>query len=395
MKVKSDGKGRGMDQIDITFKAGVEYQGKIYASAKDLNGLFQVDLRTEDVKYIKRFSKECDGGSIHQMAFLHNNEAWFIPRMGKYIAIVNLDTMDIEYLTPLYRKIINKVDNAMYYSGMIIENNFLCLIPMKVDTLLLIDMDTKRIYPYEGILEEGECYPYGAYAKGYIFLYPYVGKEFIEFNLRTKEQKRYSWDYPFEAYEEVLYCKNKIWFTPLLSDRILTMDINTKTFIEISLGNLYDKDCKYHQIVVNGNALFFIPFESDKVLRLDLLNEKISKICLPIKDKCLLVKFSSLKLMVLASHRDNFLYIYDDKLKKIKMLEIKMSRGELINKIELNQNGLKSDVFTKEGFFIRSGIYREKYLGLKKYMFYGNATRIDDNNSSGKSIWRELRNIWR
>ena len=72
-----------------------------------------------------------------------------------------------------------------------------------------------------------------------------------------------------------------------------------------------------------------------------------------------------------------------------------MSRGELINKIELNQNGLKSDVFTKEGFFIRSGIYREKYLGLKKYMFYGNAMRIDDNNSSGKSIWRELRNIWR
>ena len=356
-----------MNQINIIFKAGVEYQEKIYASAKDINGLFQLDLKTNEVRYLKRFSEENNGGSLHQMAFLHNNEAWFIPRMGKYIAIVNLDSMDIKYLRPIYRKVINKVDYAMYYFGMIIETNYLCLIPMKVDTLLLINMDTKDMYPYEGLLEEGECFPFGAYAEGCVFLYPYIGEKFLEFNLRTKEKRRYLWKHPLGAYEEVLYCNNKIWFTPLLSDYILKMNIKTKEFMKISIGYLYEEGCMYHQIVVYNNALFFIPFESDRILRFDLFNNKLSKICLPGKNRYRLLKIYSLKLLVLTSDRENLLFVYDDESKSLKKIEINITQKDLINEIE-KDCGSNLNIFIQEGFFAQKGVYKEGYLGLKKYI---------------------------
>ncbi len=383
-----------MNQIDIILKTGVEYQNKIYASARDMNGLFRLDLKTYEIKYIKSFLMENNDCPIHQMAFLYKKEAWFIPRKGKYIAIVNLETLNIRYLEPPYRKVVNDIEDALFYSGLIIAKKYLCLIPTKVDTLLLIEMDTKNIYSYEGISEEGECYLYGAYVQGHIFMYPYVGRQFLELNLRTKEKIKYPWEYPFEAYEEVLYCNNKIWFTPLLSDHILSMDVRTKEFMKIPLGKFYNKECTYHQIVENKSTLFFIPFESDKIIKFSMLNCKLSIISLSLKNKYKLEKFFSLKSMVFASRVDNYLFIYDEESDGLDKIKIIINQDDLIDQIEKNWEGLNSNIFLEEGYFMREGIYTEKYLGLKKYIEMickqKNNRNTVRNNINEEGIWNAL-----
>ena len=135
-----------MIKAKLRFNAGVEYKNKIYASAVNINGLFQLDLITHELIYLKSFMKEKACFAIHRMAFLYGNEAWFVPQNGIYIAVVNLDTLDVEYLKPPFKKInedaVSKI-GAVYYTGNIIEEKYLYLIPTTIDTLLVIDLEKK------------------------------------------------------------------------------------------------------------------------------------------------------------------------------------------------------------------------------------------------------------
>lgn len=62
------------------------------------------------IKYIKSFSKEKPCFAIHKTAFLYKNEACFIPQHGEYIAVVNLETFEIDYLLPVFQK---RIKNAI------------------------------------------------------------------------------------------------------------------------------------------------------------------------------------------------------------------------------------------------------------------------------------------
>lgn len=308
---------REMGKVSLRFNAGVEYQGKLYASAVGINGLFEVDLETGDARYVKSFVREKVCHPIHRCAFLYGKEAWFIPQNGRYLSVVNLETMEIEYVEPPYRRREGHPDPRFataYSCGGIVEGKYLYLVPMAVDALLLVDLEQKKIYPYYGVSEEG-YFVSGGYEKGHVFLFPFIGEKILEINLRTDERKRHPWRYPAEAYGEAVRYENQYWFSPYACSHILAVDAHGKRTDCISLGKFYDRKCQYNYMALQGNQLFLIPFRADRILKWDMESRMLSGIFL--EGEALAAgekgfqKISSEDNLILASRNRHMILIYD------------------------------------------------------------------------------------
>lgn len=397
-----------MEKIGLRFNAGVEYQGKLYASVVGINGLFQLDLGTEKIVYVKRFSEEGTCFALHRCCFLYGNEAWFIPQNGKYISVVNLETMEIEYINPPYRRTNKEAVsdiNAVYYSGGMIEDRYLYLIPTNIDTLLLIDLKSRSLYPYYNVTRADEYYLYGGYENGCIYLFPYTGKEIVEINLRTDMRRRYEYKYEMQMYGYALKHNGKYWFCPYVSDHVLMLDINTMETEKILLGKVYDEECTYEEIITYENNLFLIPFESDKILT---LNDEKMVSAIPLEDRWLenkkngFISLYSQSNMILASYHKNTILIYEKEQNAFRSVALRIEFADILKEIEerdtefwKRQDCLK-EVFSEE-FFPLGKWYEEQNLGVKYYIKVispkKSRTAFSEEGqwTTGKRLWECLR----
>ncbi|GFI07882.1 MAG: hypothetical protein HFI21_05015 [Lachnospiraceae bacterium] len=392
-----------MRDLEIRFNAGVEYKGKIFASAIYINGLFSIDLNTHILTYIKCFSKEIPQYAIHRAAFLYKNEAWFIPQHGRYIAIVNLETLEIDYLEPPFQKInksaITKI-NAVYYSGRIIEEKYLYLVPTNIDALLVIDLEYKKMYPYFDVTTENEFFLFGAYAKESVYLLSYSGNILKEVNLKTNTQKQYPWKYPFEAFAEITCYRDKLWFSPICSDFILCMDLDTKECEEIPMKELYDSGCMYEQLQVYKDTLFFIPFQGNRILKLETdtrhLSQKVLSQEMLENGSNGFTKLYSENNMIFASFQKGFLLLYSSADDKFQRIDLRINIDKLIEEIVQGQNGIniKFENVIHKNLYIWDGCYKEAFVGIGHYIdlkFLSNCLENDNQKEYGEQIWRSIR----
>lgn len=375
-----------MDYVDLRFNAGVEYNGKIYASAIHVNGLFQLDLYTHEVIRICKFTEEESCYAIHRKAFLYEHEAWFVPQNGKYIAVVNLDSFEIEYLNPIFNKI-NKCavsrTNAMYYSGEIIEDRYLYLVPANVDTLLLIDLKTKELYPYYNVQEGDEYFLYGIYIEGYVYLFPINKNRIIEINLRTDERKQYTWKDSAFVYKQVIYFNEKLWFSPFDSKNILIFDLVKKGLESIPLGEFYNPKFTYDEIAVEEDNIFFIPFQADKILKYNINKGEFSEIYL---ERKLLengvngfTRIYSKDRTILTSYSNSVILIYDKYCETFQKIKIRIKK----NMLEFDE-------------FLRGDIYEEKLMGMNYYVLNIPLKQNVENNKNatvGEKILGVISNV--
>lgn len=386
-----------MNQIGIRFNAGVEYKGKIFASAVNINGLVQLDLATCEMKYIKRFSKEKACFAIHRMAFLHKNEAWFIPQNGRYIAIINLDTLDIQYIEPPFKRInkkaVSKI-NAVYYSGDIIDGRYLYLIPTNIDTLLLIDLETRELYPYYDVPEKNEYFLTGTYVKESIKLWPWSGNTIVEINLRTGAKNRFNWKYAPETFSDAVCYKNKAWFCPSCLDFILTIDLFTNEAVEIPLNGYFEPECTYGQVQRYMESLFFLPYQGNKILKYDTNKKELTEKNLPDdlleEGKNGFCKLFSNEHVLLASFEKNALLICDEKMHDFQTIPIEIDTEILRQKLKKNKN-------LKYGDLVNSEIPNlERYIGLEQFIqsiFEREKCKNPSLRNGGNLIWKRLADV--
>ncbi len=392
-----------MNQIYLRFNAGVEYKGKIYASAIYINGLFQLDLVTQKVTYIKCFAQEKPYYAIHRAAFLHGNEAWFIPQNGKYIAVVNLDDFNIIYIKPPFRRVNKKAIeriNAVYYSGGIIANKFLYLVPTNIDTLLIIDLDSKKLYPYYDIPYTDEYFLFGTYSCGSIYLMPYIGNSIVKINLRTNDRNRYLWKYPFEDYLSLVSNQSQIWVGPYHSKYLLNMDLKTKRIDQITVREC-DDDCIYEQMILKENILFIIPFDGDKILRFELNNKK--KVEIDLDDELLVdgkngfTEIFSEDNLILASYKNNFILVYDKKLENFQKIKISIKSEDLMEALKKNEDlyELETADAIHRYIFIPDGLYNEVFWKLNNYIKINLEEKKRQNRyfieNFGGIIWKRVK----
>ena len=135
------------EKLQINFLAGVQVGNDILFSAWNINGLFQYNPQTAECVFLKCFLGEGNWG-LHSEAILYGKEIWFIPRASERIAIVDLDSLEIDYLDlpqSGYRMegahIPPRRMTACHEKG----EKFLWLIPFAYKLFLKIDMEKRRI----------------------------------------------------------------------------------------------------------------------------------------------------------------------------------------------------------------------------------------------------------
>ena len=389
-----------MGKIEISFTAGVEYQGRIYVSPLDINGLMEFDLTTQKLSYIKRFVKEEGYLGLHQRAFLYKNKAWFIPKLGQYIAIVDLDILEIDYIEPPYKIIKERTNTgikALYYSGGLIAKRFLYLVPTNTDTFLVIDLETKTLYPYYDISIENEIFLNAAYQNEEIYLFPFIGNKMMKLNLYTKEKRIYSLEWFFkmkrksrQAYINMIYCKGRVWMIPCHADNILSVDLSTQEVEIIPLGNYYDERYTYHDAFLEGDILYVLPLDGEKILKLNIINKKISELYLEEKfldnNKNRLFRLDSKDKKIFCSTRKSYLFIYDLEKDSYDSIKMDIERNVFLKWLN-EETGKKGLLRLKE--LIDKDCYIEKILGLECFMeAVEKKEDLEENRKSDrKNIW--------
>lgn len=356
-----------MIKTNIKFWAGVEYKDKLYAVSPQINGLFQLDLATKEMTYIKKFLKEESPLEIYWNAYLYKKEAWFTPGKGKYIAVVNLETFDIRYYDlPFIRR--NNMDKliiqSVYYSGGIINKRFLYLIPSNVDTLLLIDLEKKQFYPFYDVAKPKECLIYGSYFNQKIYMIPYIGKELVVVNLHTKQIERYPWKWPFETFTGFISYKNRLWLIPGRANFLLSLDIHLKETEKIPLGAYYTTNQMYYEAFIIDDDLFMLPFSSSKMLKYNIRSKHFFQIDLRQnwlkRNKITLKKMSTTNRIILTEESGHMLLIYDKERESLEKIELSIDTKFLLQ--NLNRNDI-----IKISEFYNSDCYLENSIGLQNF----------------------------
>lgn len=385
-----------MDNINLSIIAGVEYRGKLYVSTKEINGLFCLDLSTREITFLKEFSGENEARGIYRNAFLYKNEAWFIPGRGQRIAIVNLDTLDIEYYEfPFQRKdqktILQKrgLRSSVFSSGGIIADKFLYLIPQNVDTVVIVDMERKKFYPYYGAIEVGGYPVKGTYANGNLYLLPEIGDNLIAINLVTKEKRNYFIKELSEIGKcaGIVYYDNSLWAASQNGRYILHFGLNIEN---IEIICLRETRCgNYQDVVAIGSELYFLPHLSDRILNFNMKSRQLSdnvlgkELTLNGKAK-LQMLFLSKEITVFYFLKKNLLLYYNRYEKICWPLETSIERKTLYNILYERNNNFDLEKYK------RNGCYEEDVLGIRELT----GIILEKENDKGKVNGNTGRIIW-
>lgn len=133
----------------IFFEAiGIIDNNIAYASLRELNGLFRVNLKSNNCTYISMFPNEEAGEKrLHCSAKYYSNKIYFIPRAADYISVLDLQTEKIYQITipfPAENKTLYYYKKAKFAASCI-YNNILWLLPATFPGILKMNMDTEEI----------------------------------------------------------------------------------------------------------------------------------------------------------------------------------------------------------------------------------------------------------
>lgn len=133
----------------IFFEAiGIIDNNIAYASLRELNGLFRVDLKSNNCTYISMFPNEKTGGNrLHCKTEYNNKKIYFIPRAAEYISVLDLKTEKIYQIAiPLPAE--NKrlyYDKGAKFADSCIYDNSLWLLPATFPGIIKMNIDTEEI----------------------------------------------------------------------------------------------------------------------------------------------------------------------------------------------------------------------------------------------------------
>lgn len=324
----------------ISFFAAAEVDGVLYFSAWLMNGLFKMDLATENVTYIGRIKEEKIEANLHRFAFYYRGCVYFIPSVGNYITRLCLSNLDIQAI-PLpeggYRGLLNKFCDIIYCDGA------LWMAPDVYGAILKLDLANDQIekygnWPCEFQHQNDEAMKFCAAVciSGNICMCPRESEFFVTFDLATKEMKRWDWKYPRMAFCRMLLHKNVLWFLP-------------------------EKD--YPCIV--GYDL-----NKGEVFRVET-NEQFEDGIYALHETAFTIKDD----IVLAPYETNHWLIFNTKTHQINAMPLKRDFGRK----EAAYPELQSFCVFSRGFFVTSGIHKfEACIETEGFVSYETSFTVDD-----------------
>ncbi len=369
--IKDDNKCVENGIINLNVNAVVEYKGSFYFSGVgvDFNGLYRMNCLTGKTEYLAPFEKEEECHALHKSVYRYENEIWFIPWMGKYIVCVNLETLAMQYYPIPYTNVNKKgqIYQMAYSSSGRFDEYKLYLVPMKYDTVVVIDMKEKTVSPFYNVVDvEHEAMIYGTVDGRELWMIPYVGNRIIRLNLDDGNVKYCDWKYRTDDYYGMLYHEGKIWFAPHKADSVLYLEPKTMEYHTIPLGDLYNEKYLYWEVEYFDEKIWMLPKASSLILYWDCKEKKLHSVC---KDKMMctthltgLVRADSEDKFILESGETGCVSIYDGKNHDFKSISSYMSEDECIE-ILVNKYGSQNGV--KKNF---KGVHYEQNIGINNFL---------------------------
>ena len=377
------------ENINLKIGAGVLYQKKVYFSEFGINGLFCLDIETENVHFLKRFEKELQNFKLYRDAYIYGNVAWFLPWKGKYIVKVNLDSLEMKYYEVPFHTVNtlskNKFD-ALYFTTMLVQDRFICMIPTIYDAVIVIDMKEEKIYPFFDVIDtKKEIYPYGFFADNVLWLCSYNGAEMIKLNLATGEKERVSWNSSEFYYSGVEYVNGTLYFLTNKMGVLINMDIEMQRKREIQLPDPMHGDVRYSSVLFDNN-LWFLPLKNKKLYSMDCDTYEFKEwgkeqgISLDLRYGMRRISCQENLMLTTRGH----LLLWDSEQKKFHDYYLNIEREELFNAKGMDKT--KLELFCNSNHTVM-----EEYISIADYLEAINTLEnaTEQANEVGKVIWTE------
>lgn len=119
-----------------------------YASDFEKNGLFEVDIKSGECRFIMTFpNEEVMVTRLHEHAVWIGNKVYFIPAAGKHISVFDTETKEVVTIEiPQFtKKQNNNYNSKLKFAKAIEYNKHLWLIPATYPGIIRLDMNTNEI----------------------------------------------------------------------------------------------------------------------------------------------------------------------------------------------------------------------------------------------------------
>ena len=293
----------------------------------------------------------------------------------------------IRTIKVVYKERKVKGTSVKYYSGGVIANQYVYLCPTSVDTLLVIDAQTREIYDYYIKKEDDECYGFAYYMDGKIHILGINEEHSIELDLKNHRAKKKK-SIEKNIFGGVFLDKEeqKLWYAPGTSDYILYQDVCSNTQKKIKIK----RDCAENVMLTcwitpYKDSLFFCGEMKDVIIRVHRDTEEVEyyRQSEDIDDLIYMPIESENYVILLRMNRDDgeFL-IFDEQINSFQACKMKISNTELVRQIKESGGDLLQVCGEK--------IIENKMMGIDG--FWGLCDNLKEQKKAtiGKNIWKCL-----
>ena len=217
-----------LEKGEAYFNAAARIGDYLYYSAKNTNGLFRADLKTGKSEFITVFDTDREV-AIHRFAFTVKNEVWFIPNcLPDRIAILNIDSFQLEYLDIPEPK---KERNGWLFMNPIIRGESVWLVPGVYDALLCLDTRNRTMKKIDLPIDDYKDY---IISQGYeydekIYLCPWACNKIFYLDIASEEIQALDVKVEKEMYSNIVVADYHIYLFPRKSSNDM-LEINLKDY---------------------------------------------------------------------------------------------------------------------------------------------------------------------
>lgn len=254
------------------FRAGIETNGQLYFSARDRNGLYAINYKTEEREFLGFFLDK----SEHDFCCRVGSEIWFFPmeQAKSRIDIYNINSGKFtEAELPLPGKGVSSVYGGKFVSILEYEG-IKYIIPGTYDYIIKINKNNQ----VESYIKIPQKYLAGndhkfmdalVYQKC-IYFGPYGSDHILKMSLQNEEFQGAIWNYPQNAFGKLCEYQGKLYVIPSKSNvSLVRVEADFSEISEIPV-RLDDEQEIYCAIGCIGEMVWMFPQEVNKICRISL-----------------------------------------------------------------------------------------------------------------------------
>ena len=277
------------EMYSIGFEDFVEDGDYIWFSAIDMNGLFRMNMITQETEFIGHFPNEPkDGKRLYFACTRKDNLIIFAPFKAKNGVIY--DTLTGQFISLIVHDH-SLLDNDLEkFSGIVTYKNKIFLLPCLYPAIVGYSLKNKSIKHYNDWVEtlSKACeVSKDAYARSYMIredryiLIPLCNANAVlEFDMEEEKSKIYVVGKEGDSYSGICYDGQYYWLSPRHDGSIIKWDKNNNEITRINQFPMGYEKCKYSFIdtIFINEYVWMFPLLGDMIIKINPNNNSIDKV---------------------------------------------------------------------------------------------------------------------